>query len=47
MPEPEEHFMISRFSGSKNEKFYLIKQLMPFYVDGWIERVLFTIKREK
>ena len=43
----EEHFLISGFSGSKYEKLYLKEQLMPFYVDGWIERVLFTVKRGK
>ena len=44
---PEEHFLISGFSGSRYEKFYLEQQLMPFHADGWIERVLFTIKRGK
>ena len=43
MPEPEEHLLISGFSGSKYEKLYLMEQLMPFYADGWMERVLFTI----
>lgn len=43
----EEHFLISGFSGSKYEKLYLEEQLLPFYANGWIERVLLTIKRGK